>query len=430
MLLVTALGTPGSAAVAYLTDIEGGLAKFRDFTVRHPAFEIGSDSLCHVKPGWVFVHGGDVCDRFPGEMAFMRELLRLKAEAPEQVVLIAGNRDINKLRLPLELTPEALAQPPARHPREWHTWLQAGGHPDTRENRLKWMLERTMGAPKAFELRRRELAHEQNRDPSQVTDVEVTDSYLETARPNGLFHRILQKSEPGRRLGNTLFLHAGLPPGALGRVPGAAGKTGRPARLDQWLIELNRWYNNSLSAWEAVINGGDSQRLAEARELISYAEPAFPSPMNPRSVVYGRTIDAEGKVCFPPPRILEWLRQQGISRLVVGHTPSGDLPTIERTADGTFELIVGDTSYCPRSDEAPLITFDGPQLEHTVIAGAIAFEQNRPCPVSYTITLGTPAVIGRRLEDSGLLIAPCEDAYIRYRLKPGYQVEYRRQVFP
>ena len=58
----------------------------------------------------MLVYGGDICDRYEGDFRVISDILLLKRDNIDSVVLIQGNRDVNKLRLVSEL----LALPPLR----------------------------------------------------------------------------------------------------------------------------------------------------------------------------------------------------------------------------------------------------------------------------------------------------------------------------
>jgi len=51
----------------------------------------------------MFIFGGDSQDKGIGDIRFVTMLLELKEIYGERVILIIGNRDINKLRLKVEL---------------------------------------------------------------------------------------------------------------------------------------------------------------------------------------------------------------------------------------------------------------------------------------------------------------------------------------
>ena len=55
--------------------------------------------------------GGDTFDKGPGDIRISRALCDLKDRHPSRVVLLIGNRDVNKMRLVSELDPTALAAP-------------------------------------------------------------------------------------------------------------------------------------------------------------------------------------------------------------------------------------------------------------------------------------------------------------------------------
>jgi hypothetical protein len=56
----------------------------------------------------MFIYGGDSQDKGFGDIRFVTMLLKFKKEYGERVILIIGNRDINKLRLRTELKDECI----------------------------------------------------------------------------------------------------------------------------------------------------------------------------------------------------------------------------------------------------------------------------------------------------------------------------------
>ena len=406
--------------IAYLTDVEGNSRKLGNFLENHPSFSRGKDGIPHLLTNELFVHGGDVCDRFPGDHAVIIELLRLKKENSENVILIAGNRDINKLRIPLELSPKAMKNPPFRKSNDYAKWLGEKGKSDSRVSRLQWILAKTMNAPAAFDLRAKELAVERNSSVSRITEDDVVESYLEDLKPKGIFTRLLRTCVLAKKIDKTLFLHSGIPLAALGKIP--LSKCIERS-IDSWIDKLNDWYQSSLDEWIEGIDEWEGKEPPRGFDLIQYAEPVGEKSSNPISIVYGRTTDKEGKIKLPEDLVITWLKEQGIMRLVIGHTPSGQFPVIERSADGQFEIIIGDTSYSPRSDEAPLITFSGSYGLTTAISGNIAMH-DEIVQLTLRDSIGSGSLLGKRLPDDGLLIAPFERLWIKYRVAPAYKVIY------
>ena len=164
--------------VAYVTDVEGNLAYFDRWVkhsriVRYKADAPDQLELAHDRA--YFVYGGDVVDRGEGNVRLLNRLVALKKDYPTRVHLLAGNRDLNKLRLSSELSDSDLARPFVAIPgphwdtkaptlAEYYAKLAAdrpGTSPDaldTRAERLRYYYLHTLGCPETFELRRREMA--------------------------------------------------------------------------------------------------------------------------------------------------------------------------------------------------------------------------------------------------------------------------------
>jgi hypothetical protein len=98
--------------VGYATDVEGNYDYWSRYIElskilnRLPTGELQLLDNCH------FVFGGDVVDRGPGDLRVLADLLRLKRSYSLRVHFIMGNRDINKMRIPVELDEGCLKQTP------------------------------------------------------------------------------------------------------------------------------------------------------------------------------------------------------------------------------------------------------------------------------------------------------------------------------
>ena len=97
----------------------------------NPHVALAGDALV-LADGVTFVFGGDAIDRGPHGRRIIRTLLAARRTYGERVILLAGNRDLNKLRLVRELDDVPAA---------------------ARGDRLRWIFEHTMGAPRAFDHR-------------------------------------------------------------------------------------------------------------------------------------------------------------------------------------------------------------------------------------------------------------------------------------
>ena len=190
--------------VAYCTDVEGNLSYFEKWVEtagRVVRFDSEGKELELVHDGAYFVYGGDVCDNGPGDLRLCQLLVSLKKRHPDRVALLSGNRDLNKLRMTAELDQTDLDRPMdeiakphwdvnaltlRQHLERVATQKELPGGVDeanTRIERLKYMLQCTMGCPKTFEYRREELGLLREVPAAQVTDDDVFDSYLKEVTP-------------------------------------------------------------------------------------------------------------------------------------------------------------------------------------------------------------------------------------------------------
>ena len=221
--------------VTYLTDVEGVYSKLTSFCRGNPSVSLVEGRI-EVRPGHLFVFGGDAVDRGAHGRRIVRALVDAKRRQPEQVVLLAGNRDINKLRLARELRGHL----PKRAPAEASEWPL----PDL----LRFILEHTMGAKGAFAFRQAELREE---DP-RVTDDDVVQSFVDDVSRDGDVLAYLQLAQLGFRSGTTLFVHGGVTKENLGHVPAAPGRDALARHfhdMDGWISGLNAWYRSELLAF-------------------------------------------------------------------------------------------------------------------------------------------------------------------------------------
>jgi len=390
--------TESDHPIAYLTDVEGIWAKLASFCEDNPHVSLDADGRLVVRPGATFIYGGDAIDRGPDGLRVVRTLLEARRQQPSQVVLLAGNRDINKLRLARELK----GAPPARTPAE----VRSGPRPVL----LRWILENTMGARGAFEFRRDELA----RTHDSVSEEEVVDSFLEDIGPGGVLRDYLRAAQLVHRMGNTLFVHGGVHEHSLGVVPTGARVEG----VDAWMEALNHWYHEQLEAFVEARLERDGRPAWEP--VIAYQAPSPGKRFNTASVVYGRMADENNHPGLPSSGLIETLARSGIHRLVVGHTPSGDCPSLLR--EEGFELLLADNSY-GRVEGASRIFL---REDSMCVEGQVKLDDGRLERVRFQCVLGdTSGPIGRRVLDTGQLVkGPLESGdWLLFRALPRYQVE-------
>lgn len=388
--------------VAYLTDVEGLWEKLAGFCQDNPHVSLEAGDRLVVRPGATFVFGGDAIDRGPEGRRVVRTLLEAHRRQPSQVVLLAGNRDINKLRLVRELRGHPLARTPLE--------VREGPRPAL----LRWIFENTMGAREAFACRRAELS----RGGEPVSEDAVVDSFLEDLGPGGELRDYLSACQLVHRAGNTLFVHGGVHEDSLEVVPAR----GRVEGVDAWSEALNGWYREQLAAFREGQMNPDGTPVWDA--LIAYQAPTPGRKYNTASVVYGRMADGLNHPTLPSPGLIETLARSGIHRLVVGHTPSGDCPSVLR--DGRFELILADNSYgrvegACRAASRLFLRDEGVSVE-----GQVVLDDGRREQVRFELALGdTAEPLGRQLRDTGQLVkGPLRSGdWLLFRALPQFRVE-------
>jgi len=281
------------------------------------------------------------------------------------VHFILGNRDVNKLRMPVELHDYFLAKDPIAY---WdkddpsNNKVNKTG-PDSAVDRLKWMLLKTMGSPGAFEYRKTEL-----REMSRPHDDQhVVESYLESLRVNGNLTKFIAFGEIGHIVGDVLFLHGGITKQNRGYVP-AFSRSPDPSvvpSVHEWIQKLNDFASTEIGEYKGHIEkylrdlteaqadeGDDSMKHwgmvggynfgQPGSGLIMYGMGAFAGGEQNPSVIYSNFLK-DGKPFGVDAEVAEWLRSNGINRVISGHQPHGDAPLI--IDQHGIQIITGDTSY-------------------------------------------------------------------------------------
>lgn len=385
-------------AVAYLTDVEGIWDKLEDFARENPLVRLAGDRL-DLADSVTFVFGGDAIDRGPWGRRVVAALLDAKRRYGDRVVLLAGNRDINKVRLARELA----GHPPARAPREV---AEAGG-----PALLRWIFENTMGAKRAFEMRRAELAA----GGDAVTEGDVTASFVADVAPDGALTEYLAACQLAYRHGATLFVHGAVTPENLGTVPGRERAIGD---VDEWVAALNDFYRGQVAAFRERARRADGEPAWAP--LIAYQAPVPGTRLNQASVVYGRPADALGNPLLPPPAVTGALRRAGIGRVIVGHTPSGDSPSV--LCEDGFQLVIADNSY-GRVERGTQLAVDGERLS---VSAAAQLDGGAEEAVRFELPdLSAGGPVGLRDAATGRLVKGrlASGDYLSFRFLSGFAVE-------
>jgi hypothetical protein len=386
--------------VAYLTDVEGLWHKIEDFARLNPWVSLEGDRLVLADEA-TFVFGGDAIDRGPWSRRVVRALLDAKRRYGARVVLLAGNRDINKMRLARELS----GFPPTRAPAD----VAAAG----RVTLLRWIFENTMGAKRAFEMRRAELGE----GGARITDEDVVESFVADVSPDGELAEYLDVCQLAYRHERTLFVHGAVTDESLGTVPGRAL---RGADVETWIAELNAFYRAQTTAFRERRMERDGE--PGWASLVAYQAPIPGTRLNQASVVYGRPADTLGNPVLPSRAVIETLARTGIGRVVVGHTPSGDSPSV--LCDDGFQLVIADNSYGRAERGTQLYVED----ESMRVAANVVLDGGEERAVRFDVpTLEARGPIGLRDATTGRLVKGRIESgeYLSFRFLGGFEMEQR-----
>lgn len=384
---MSAIRNDSSIVISHLTDIEGNIAYLERWTNRSPYLQFIDGRLLFREPNCKFVYGGDSCDKGPGDIRLGQALVAFKADSPTNVTLIAGNRDIKCRRFTYELT--TLIQQRLLHgasaywnqkssPRQYillkmqtegksaasvtdiKKYVMSQDLETCQTIYLKWMLNETMGCgsfnnkPTTFEYRRMELAVLSRQPLVQISDEQVTRSFIDSVCPSGFLARYLQQAQLGHIIGETLFVHGAITLENMGYVPGMSDSDARITNAREWIEQLNDWYAGQIRDWlECPVE--DELHAPGHKPLDKYVV------FNPKSIV---TSNWYRDNTFAPihKKVVTFLNNAGIYRVISGHQPCSDFPLIIRNPD--LEVIVGDTGY---SDPSALTDNRGMALHNLTI---------------------------------------------------------------
>lgn len=379
----------GSVRTGFLTDVEGNLEFFVRSVEFSSVLKLTSRSAAGLELDFAddqgkFVYGGDVCDHGPGDIRIARALVDLKHRHPDRVFLLAGNRDINKLRFSSELWPRIDSA--QENFDRINSCNASETRPETHENAadfLRTMLSRTMGSPNAFERRRQELSElgeakksgshnprnsevgsqndnnklknidyedlskgdqkeMSNNRPFEASDDDVVASFGDSVRPGGYMIEYLEAAQLAVLLGDTLFVHGAVPERGLGFVP--TSRTGGfvVSEARDWINKLNSFYREQLAIWRQ-----DPLHHAPNKNGDLVMDYSRPGGVEGRGVVYNDWLESDDTLPEPiSDKVAEFLTKSGIRRVVSGHRPHGVTPTvIRRDSDPNLTVITADTSY-------------------------------------------------------------------------------------
>lgn len=312
---------PAPARIVAVGDLHGDFEAWRAIA--------GAAGLTDGKGRWaggnaILVQMGDVVDRGPDSLKIIRDLQRLQREAPRRggrVIVLVGNHEAMNMTGDLRYV----------HPGEYAAFVNRGS---------KALRERMFQANKAaivaaFHMRTPTMSPEAIRDQWMAATPLGQLEHQAAWRPDGELGKWMLDNPAVVKLGDSLFVHGGIS-AAFAQLP---------------VEEINRQVAAALKAQDdsptAIINHPHGPLWYRGLLMRGGGDEATLAPL-PEGAATPLTIEQEIELV---------LRNYGVKRIVVGHTPArqgiieaagGKLwridSAISRAYDGTpsYLEIVGD----------------------------------------------------------------------------------------
>ena len=316
--------------IVAVADIHGAGAAFQSILERAGIVDAGGHWIGGTT---VLVQTGDVMDRGPDVRVLLDRLIALEAEAKRaggRIDRLLGNHEImNLVGFTRDATPQIFA-----------SWADAGS--EARRERALADAERIAGGSldKAAWL----TAH----PPGYI-------EYREAFGPGGRYGKWLRSKPAIVKIGDTIFMHAGIAPG-------------EPPSIDA----INAEVKDAIQAWDAGVRYLEDQKLvlpfstfaeiiaaagAEGERIVARHEAGETRPDDPRAarllqplttIRQSSLFKADGPMWFRgystwtdeegAPLMAALLKTYHVRRFVTGHTPQ-DNGTIRSRFDGGVYLI-------------------------------------------------------------------------------------------
>mmetsp|Transcript_25529 Transcript_25529/g.31390 ORF Transcript_25529/g.31390 Transcript_25529/m.31390 type:complete len:467 (+) Transcript_25529:259-1659(+) len=450
--------------VSYISDVEGNISYFKKYVERSKIVSFDKDGNLKLSENGIFVFGGDIFDKGPGDIRIARLVINLKRKYPDRCYLLIGNRDANKLRFTSELSDDDVENRPLDEvppipcvgnklkPLHFIKENAHKGYENDKITRLKWMLKETLGSPDTFEFRREELAILSGRNDDEISDEEVIASFLESVQEGGFVVEYLKLAQIGVILHDTLFVHGGVNVESCGFVPDykkfryfdrATGDVVVKSvddipgfllpenhTVEDWINHLNAFADDALNHYlqSPFWQEKDGIWIRGGEALMAYqSTPATQG----RGVIVPTFVDG-GKVSKFSEKLVQYLQQSRLSRIIVGHKPVADSPLVIRD-DGALEVIMADTSYSDSSSAdnrgdavaEVIVEPDGSALVHGVLSDGK--EYNFILPAVHEMNTGN--LIGKKTKDDFWIKAKLEDQTLLLVKTEGRKVT-RKYISP
>ena len=345
----------------YVTDVEGNMDYFNKYVKISKILEWTCEKknrLKFKKNDSIFIYGGDTQDRGDSDIRFVNILLKFKEDYPERVIFIIGNRDANKLRIPSEISEKYsnyknFLKKYDNYP-YWEDksvritlrkYLKDNNYDLNIKNRLKYIVERTMGNKDGFEKRRVELSIILKKNINNISDNDVISSFLNSVLPkpknitqsnDNYMLKYLIQGQLVHIFGEHIFVHGAINEKNIGKIPKNKNTI---EDIHIWAKEINNWFHKELKEYMKNPKDGGITKKRKAHNIINYAVPGYNKDI---TIVYADNLK-NGNGVHINKNVIEHLNKYGIKNIITGHKPHGDCPLVIR--DKNLTAISADTSY-------------------------------------------------------------------------------------
>ena len=345
----------------YVTDVEGNMDYFNKYVKISKILEWTCEKknrLKFKKNDSIFIYGGDTQDRGDSDIRFVNILLKFKEDYPERVIFIIGNRDANKLRIPSEISEKYsnyknFLKKYDNYP-YWEDksvritlrkYLKDNNYDLNIKNRLKYIVERTMGNKDGFEKRRVELSIILKKNINNISDNDVISSFLNSVLPkpknitqsnDNYMLKYLMQGQLVHIFGEHIFVHGAINEKNIGKIPKNKNTI---EDIHIWAKEINNWFHKELKEYMKNPKDGGITKKRKAHNIINYAVPGYNKDI---TIVYADNLK-NGNGVHINKNVIEHLNKYGIKNIITGHKPHGDCPLVIR--DKNLTAISADTSY-------------------------------------------------------------------------------------
>lgn len=338
------------------------------------------------------VFAGDITDKGDYGLTLLKFIVELKKKYPDRVTLLTGNRDINKLVFLTHLNDRAMKKLPVlSHQnqyknldkwREEYVDLETGFGINTKMGRFRFLLWGKLAGQNVIEHRKNELLRIHGLD--SISEEASYESLMEDVSFRGPLIKYLKNSELIHfdKETKTLFAHGAINDENFFLVPQSLDR--RRTLSYKKSKDLNSWINE-LNNFLKVEVGASLKSPHRESLLVAYHDIIPETFTNPKSVVYGRfSTDPCLNIELPSDEVIEKLKNSGVQRIVVGHTPMGGVPNLFRNSNSSdqFQVVVNDNTNVPPYLRRSAVILEG---ESITVIGTLLKDDGTTEEINFTL---------------------------------------------